>query len=258
MKLSHRGLELIQEFEGFQGKAYLCPAGVPTIGYGTTKGVTHADVERGRTITRAQALKLLLQDLQEYENGVYAALLPRPPNQNQFDACVSMAFNVGVSGFRSSSVARAHNQGDFQAAARAFALWNKATIGGKKVTLAGLTRRRAAEAALYLELPPGQAPAPMPQAVAPERALTDSHIVRGAAAAGGTAALAGVTEAVNVVGRAKDDLSAVANGATEIAGQLANPPGLNDLLVPVLLVAVVGLCGYIIWERIKQRSRGWA
>lgn len=239
IQTSQRGVELIKEFEGFRGKAYLCPAGVPTIGYGTTKGVTPDDVRRGRTITRAQAEKLLLQDLQVYADGVDAALVV-PANQHQFDACVSFAYNCGVPGFRGSSVCKAHNRGDHQAAARAFALWNKATVKGKKVELAGLTRRRAAEAALYLE-PMEAAALPMPQHVEPERPMEQSQIVRGATVAGGTAALATVAEVVNTTTSIKTGVS-----------------GLGEWLVPILLLAVVCLCGYIAWERITQRKNGWA
>jgi lysozyme len=240
MKISERGLALIQEFEGFRGKAYLCPAGVPTIGWGTTKGVTHDDVKRGRTITKAQALKLLKQDLANYEAGVLDALTLEP-NQHQFDSCVSMAYNIGVAGFKTSSVCKAHNRGDFQAAARAFALWNKATVNGKKVALAGLTRRRAAEAALYLEPMPNEAPEPMPQAVEPERPMEQSQIVRASAVAGGTAAVATVAETVNTMNSVK-----------------AGVEGLGAWLVPILLIVTIGAVGYSVWQRYKQREGGWA
>ena len=240
MKTSKRGLDLIKEFEGFRGKAYLCPAGVPTIGWGTTKGVTKADVQRGRTITRAQAEKLLLADLVAYEDGVDAALTV-PPTQHQFDACVSMAYNIGVAGFRGSSVAKAHNRGDMQAAARAFALWNKATVGGKKMALAGLTRRRAAEAALYLEPMPDEKPEPMPQAIEPERPMEQSQIVRASAVAGGTAAVATVAETVQTMNSVK-----------------AGVEGLGQWLVPILLLVTIGAVGYAVWQRYKQREGGWA
>lgn len=239
MKLSMRGVALIQDFEGLRLKAYLCPAGVPTIGYGTTKGVTRADVANGRTITRAEAVHGLLEDLVEYERGVLAACT-RAPNANQFAAFVSFAYNVGVAGFRSSTALRAHNRFDDVAAARALGLWNKATVNGKKQVLAGLTRRRAAEAALYLE-PILARVADMPQEVEPERPLTESKINRASVVAGGTASLVAVNETVYAVRELKD-------GAAD----------LGDWLVPVLLVAVVGLCGFIAWERFRQRSGGWA
>jgi lysozyme len=240
MKTSKRGVDLIKEFEGFRGKAYLCPAGVPTIGWGTTKGVSQADVQRGRTITRAQAEKLLLADLVAYEDGVDAALTV-PPTQHQFDACVSMAYNIGVAGFRGSSVAKAHNRGDMQAASRAFALWDKATVNGKKVALAGLTRRRAAEAALYLEPMPDEKPEPMPQAVEPERPMSESHINRASVVAGGTAGIAATAEVLGTVNSVKMGVE-----------------GLGQWLVPLLLLVTLAAVGWTIYERFKQREAGVA
>lgn len=237
MKTSKRGLELIKEFEGFRGKAYLCPAGVPTLGYGVTIGVTREDVAKGRTITKAQADKLLKQCLAEYEQAVSEALTVEP-NQNQFDACVCMAYNIGTAGFKSSSVVKAHNKSDFQSASRAFGLWNKATVNGKKQELPGLTRRRAAEAALYLE--PVGAAEPMPQAVEPEKPLEQSKIVRGATLAGGAASLATAADVVNTTNAIKDGMT-----------------GLGTWLVPILLLVVVGFCAYVVYERITQRKQGW-
>jgi lysozyme len=230
-----RGLALITEFEGFRSVAYKDVVGVWTVGYGFTKGVKEGD-----TMTRAEADARMRLELLEYERGVLAACTVEP-NQNQFDALVCFAFNVGVAGMKRSSVIKAHNRGDTQAAARAFALWNKA--GGK--VWPGLTRRRAAEAALYLEpvvKAVTDAPAlEMPQAVDPERPMTQSHIIRASTVAGGTAALATVAETVQTVNTIKHGLD-----------------GLGAWLVPVLMLAVVGLLGYIGWERYKQRKEGWA
>ncbi len=117
--------------------------------------------------------------------------------------------------------------------ARAFALWNKA--GGQ--VWPGLTRRRAAEAALYLS----DAPADMPQAVQPERPITASTINRAGVAAGGTAAVATVAETARTVSDIK-----------------SSADSLGDWLLPVLLVLVAALCGYIVWERVKVRREGWS
>lgn len=138
-KIGQRGLALIKSFEGLALKAYKCPAGVWTIGYGSTG----PHVVPGKAITEKEAEALLLEDLSRFEAAVDAKC-PKA-TQNQFDAMVSLAFNVGSAGFTRSTVARKHNAGDHAGAARAFGMWNKA--GGK--VLAGLTRRRAAEAALY-------------------------------------------------------------------------------------------------------------
>ena len=238
MKTSARGVKLITEFEGFRANAYPDVGSVWTIGYGFTKGV-----KQGDKITRAEADARLREELTEYEHGVSRACRVQP-NQNQFDALVCFAFNVGVAGMSRSSVIKAHNREDYQAAARAFGLWNKA--GGK--VWPGLTRRRAAEGALYLEPVPDEVSDPvegpvdeMPQRVDEERPMTASTINRAGVVAGGTAAVATVAETARTVADVKYSVAS-----------------LGDWLVPILLLAVVGLCGYIVWERIQQRKGGWA
>lgn len=143
--IGQAGIELIKSFEGLRLKAYPDPAtgGEPwTIGVGHTGGVRPGDV-----ITEARAEQLLRQDVGRFEKAVNK-LAPRT-TQNQFDAMVSLAFNVGEGNLAKSSVIRKHNAGDFAGAAQSFALWNKAA--GK--VMAGLTRRRAAEAMLYRKQP---------------------------------------------------------------------------------------------------------
>jgi lysozyme len=242
MKTSHRGIALIKRFEGFRGVAYLCPAGVPTIGWGTTEGVTVEDVRNKRSITREQADQLLMRHLVKYEIAVQKAL--GDCNQHEFDACVSLAYNIGTAGFAGSTVAKAHRRGDKPAAARAFGLWNKARVGGVLKPLPGLTTRRAAEAALYSE-PVARSvvdePEPMPQAVEPERPMTASTINRASVAAGTTATLAAAGEALQTVQGVRYGLQ-----------------GLEGWIVPALLVVVAALCGYIVWERVNQRKGGWA
>lgn len=231
MKTSERGVKLITEFEGFRSDAYQDVVGVWTIGYGFTKGV-----KAGDTITRAEAAARLRLELKEYEHGVLSACTI-PPNQNQLDAFVCFAFNVGVAAFRKSTVLKKHNAGDTIAASRAFAMWNKA--GGK--VFPGLVRRRAAEAALYLE-PCAEAlesVQDMPQRVDEERPMGASNINRAGVVAGGTAAVATVTETINTVNGLKYGVESLGNW-----------------LVPGLLIVVVALCGYIIWERFDMRKKG--
>ena len=138
-RVGKAGLNLIKSFEGLKLTAYLCPAKVWTIGYGSTG----QHVKQGMAITEAQAEELLRDDLARFEASV-ARTVPNA-TQSQFDAMVSLAFNIGVAGFEKSTVARKAASGDHIGAARSFALWNKA--GGK--VLSGLTRRREAEANLY-------------------------------------------------------------------------------------------------------------
>lgn len=139
MKIGTKGLALIKRFEGLRLKAYLCPAKVWTIGYGSTG----AHVKPGMEITESQAEQLLRDDLSRFEKAVSNAA--PGASQDQFDAMVSLAFNIGIAGFQKSSVLRLHKAGRHTGAAESFALWNK---GGGKV-LAGLVRRRADEAHLY-------------------------------------------------------------------------------------------------------------
>ena len=144
MKISANGLDLIKSFEGFAPRAYLCPAGVLTIGYGSTG----SHVKRGMQITEVQAVSLLDQDLDRFENAV--CQLAPGATQGQFDALVSFAFNCGVGSLKTSSILAAHKSGKHAVAAANFAKWNKARVDGVLKPLTGLTRRRAAEAKLYL------------------------------------------------------------------------------------------------------------
>lgn len=141
--ISSNGLALIQEYEGFRSKAYICPAGVLTIGYGSTgKHVT-----RGMVISKAEGLALLVKDVARFEKAVNA--LKVALTQNQFDALVSLAFNIGTGNFNKSTLVRKLKAGDMPGAAAQFAVWNKATVNGKLTVLPGLVRRRAAETALF-------------------------------------------------------------------------------------------------------------
>jgi lysozyme len=140
-QINHRGLSLIKAFEGLRLKAYLCPAGVPTIGYGSTG----KHVKMGMEITEAEADLLLKRDLKRFELGVAELTQEDTTTGDQFSAMVSLAFNIGLSAFARSTVLKRHNNGNPLGASRAFAMWNR---GGGRV-LPGLVRRREAEAALY-------------------------------------------------------------------------------------------------------------
>jgi lysozyme len=144
VKISAKGLDLIKLFEGFRPKAYLCPAGVLTIGYGSTG----RHVTRGMVLSEAEAAILLDTDLDRFEHAVDQ--LASRCTQGQFDALVSFAFNCGVGNLKISSILANHKTGKASLAAASFAKWNKARVNGVLTPLAGLTRRRAAEAALYL------------------------------------------------------------------------------------------------------------
>lgn len=140
MKTSMKGRDLIRKFEGEKLKAYLCPAGVWTIGVGHTG----PDVKPGMVITLDRSDELLRSDLARFESAV-SGLLRVPVSQGQFDALVSLAFNVGSGAVGKSTLLRLLNAGDKAGAADEFLRWNKA--GGK--VLPGLTARRAAERDLF-------------------------------------------------------------------------------------------------------------
>lgn len=148
MKMGEKGLKLVKSFEGLYLKAYKCPAGVWTIGYGHTGKVNGKAIGSGMKITEKTADQLLRNDMKEFEKVVRSAVKVKI-NQNQFDALVSFAFNCGAGALRSSTILKMVNQKKFITAARHFEDWSKATVNGKKVVLAGLLRRRKAEAALF-------------------------------------------------------------------------------------------------------------
>lgn len=138
-QINKAGLDLIKKWEGCKLTAYLCPAKIWTIGFGSTG----SHVKPNMTITQDQADELLRSDLRRFEDGVASAI--NEATDNQFGAMVALAFNIGLRGFMQSTVLRKHNAGDHMGAAAAFGLWNKA--GGK--VLRGLVNRRADEAKLY-------------------------------------------------------------------------------------------------------------
>ena len=146
MMTSDKGLALIKSFEGFSARPYLCPAGVPTIGYGATyypdgRRVTMQD----KPVTEADATAMLRSMLASYEAGVSRYVLV-PVTQGQFDALVSFAYNLGLAALKSSTLLRLVNARNYAGAAAQFPRWNRA--GGK--VLPGLTRRREAERVMFV------------------------------------------------------------------------------------------------------------
>ena len=140
------GLELIKKFEGFYSKPYKCPAGVPTIGYGATYYEDGTKVKlTDPPITEERGVQLFRNVLVSYERAV-DSFCRDDITQNQFDALVSFAFNVGTQALKNSTLLKRVNANPTDPDIRVqFLRWNKA--GG--VILKGLTRRRQAEADLY-------------------------------------------------------------------------------------------------------------
>ena len=139
MKTSQYGIDLIKHFEGCELKAYKCPAGVWTIGYGHTKGV-----EPGDEWSEDHANHMLEVELEEYE-GYVSKYVTAPLGQNQFDALVSWTYNLGGGNLSASTMLKVLNAGEYDEVPNQMLRWNKA--GGK--VLEGLTRRRQAEADMF-------------------------------------------------------------------------------------------------------------
>ena len=133
------GLSLIKKFEGCELEAYQCSAGVWTIGYGHTKGVTPSD-----SISQEEAEQMLVDELHEYESYVND-FVTAPLSQNQYDAMVSWVYNLGPANLKASTMLKVLNAGEYEEVPAQMKRWNKA--GGK--VLDGLVRRREAEALLY-------------------------------------------------------------------------------------------------------------
>jgi lysozyme len=143
--VSDEGLTLIKNQEALRLEAYQDSNGIWTIGYGHTGKVEGKSVGPGMKITHDQANVLLAGDLAIYEKAVENAI-QRPATQAQFDAMVSLCFNIGASAFRESSVLRFFNLGKFDSAAKAFSLW----IRDNDSIEEGLVYRRAAEIVRFM------------------------------------------------------------------------------------------------------------
>lgn len=146
---------LIEQFEGYAQKlpdgsvkAYPDPGtgGKPwTIGIGSTTDENGQPIAPGTIWTRDRAIARFKAHLAEFGRGVDERLAGKPATAPQKAALTSLAYNIGLGALGSSTVLKRHRAGDYSGAADAFGMWNKA--GGK--VMAGLTRRREAEAALY-------------------------------------------------------------------------------------------------------------
>lgn len=146
MKINQAGIDLIKRFETCKLEAYLCPAGIPTIGWGHVGLTTNMPVKFGEKITQAWADKLLSNDLNDFCKAVSEAVTV-PLTENQFSALVCLCYNIGAGAFKKSTLVKKLNKGDSVGASQEFLRWNKA--GGK--VLKGLTTRREAEKALFLK-----------------------------------------------------------------------------------------------------------
>ncbi len=258
MKIGQRGLNLIKEYEGCLkpiggGKyvPYVCPAGVLTIGWGTTN-LDGKKFDKYSVWTKAQCDAALANDMVKYEKAV-ERLVKVDLNQNQFDAVVSFTYNCGEGALAKSTLLKRLNAGNFPGAAAQFKLWNK---GGGKV-LRGLVRRREAEAALFKLPPPMEhelPPLPPPPDIEPPQAEPDDTKPHAAPSA---APKSGVTEGAKVAGGV-----GLAGLLTQVWDALKEAP--DTILQAVvsaaktptfwLFAASIGAAGYIWWRRSNMKK----
>ena len=151
MQMSQGGLDsLLKKFEGCKLKAYRCPAGILTIGYGHTSAAGAPEVAEGMTITQDEAESILKNDLVKYEQPV-ASMVKVDLQPNQFDVLVDFAYNAGVGALKTSTLLKKVNAGDFDAVPDELMKWTKGKIPGKGMqVLPGLLRRRQAESAWWI------------------------------------------------------------------------------------------------------------
>jgi len=240
MKMSQEGIDaLLKKFEGCKLKAYRCPAGVCTIGYGHTSAAGAPEVTDGMTIKQSEADEILKRDLVKYEKAV-ADMVKKPLSQHQFDVLVDFAYNAGVGALKSSTLLKKVNAGDFDAVPAELMKWTK---GGGKV-LPGLVRRRQAESAWWSagdDHPvdaEDQRTEPDP---VPARTMVESKQ--------GNAAI--LTAGLGGLGAAKE-IAAQAQDASDTANQLM---GLLHNQNFVIMAAIVGLGGAIWYWRKKNMDR---
>ena len=229
MHMSQGGLDnLLKKFEGCKLKAYHCPAGVCTIGYGHTSAAGAPEVRDGMIITQADAEDILKRDIVKYEVAVMD-LVKVKLTQNQFDVLVDFAYNAGVGNLKSSTMLKKINSGNLDMVPAELMTWTK---GGGKV-LPGLVRRRQAAGAWWSadqhveEQEQRTDPDPVPV-----RTMADSKQGNAALL---TAGLGGLGAAKEIAAQAKD----ASDVADQFVGLLGNPNF-------VAMAAVVGL-GAAIW-----------
>jgi len=236
MNTSDAGIALIQEFEGCRLTAYVCPAGVLTIGYGHTSAAGSPAVKKGMRISKQKASDILRSDLHKFESGV-ASMVKVDLDQNQFDVLVSFAFNCGLGALRKSTLLKRVNAGKFDAVPAELMKW---TRGGGKV-LPGLVRRRRAEAEMWRGLATDTNPDEgrmSPDTPTPSKKITQSKEAGAAAVAGGAGAIAAAQEVIPAVQQA----GGIISGLSEALGRPA-----------VIAFIVVAIAAAGIWYWRKQR-----
>lgn len=248
MQMNAQGMALIKLYEGYRARAYRDAVGVLTIGFGHTSMAGAPAVREGMEISKAEALRILENDVGTFATGVRRLVAGLDLNSNQFSALVSFAYNVGLDNFRNSSVYRAVLHEDWMVVPRRLALWVMA--GGQKLN--GLVKRREAEARLCMKDPLNMTLFEEGLAVPSEHELAEMNVVRGAidqltgkslpesttvwATLAGAAA--GVTAAVREITYTLQDVSMILP---------------TRYIAPVVLVMIIAACAtWVINERRKK------
>ena len=237
-KISTAGLNLVKQFEGLHKVGedgliypYLCPANKLTQGYGATKGI-----KKGITWTKSECEQRLIADLSDHAQVIYKQVKV-PLSQNQFDALVCFVYNLGGTNFRKSTLLKKLNKSEYDEVPGELMKWNKARVNGTLQPLKGLTRRRAAEAALFSmdsKLPDEEGGEPMvqkPQANA-IKPLRKSKTMVGAGVGG------------------------VAVGLSEVSSQLEGFISYSETLKTIFLILAIAGIGLAAYARFKDHKEG--
>lgn len=260
MKMSPKGRALLIQREGFRLKAYRDTKGIWTIGVGHTSAAGKPFVTPGMVITKAEVDSILAQDLVQFEEAVRGSVHVSL-SQGQFDALVSLAFNIGAGGFRKSTVVRQLNAGNYRAAADAFLMWNKPPE---------ILGRRKAERKQFLDATPAGAPGAPVRFIPANNLHDDEHVGPAYLRAAGsriiaasdsikkTAATIGVGDALATASQLRD----YASQAHDIASGFEHGAPARELLDtywPVFLglgaTALVGVLAFLIWDYARRIER---
>jgi len=237
-KVSQDCIDLVKKFEGLHKvkddglvHAYRCPAGKWTLGFGATKGI-----RSGMSCTPAEAEQRLIKDLDEH-GKIVKKYVNVPLSQGQYDALTSFVFNLGGGNFKSSTLLKKLNAGLYDECPEQIMRWNKARVDGKLTPLRGLTRRRAAEAAIFsrdAQLPSDEGGPEMPQKVtaAAPKPLAKSKTMAGVGIAGAATAM------------------------NELAGQLQGLVAYADSLKMIFLLCAIAGIALAAYARIKDHNEG--
>lgn len=263
-QMTPRGYDFLIEQEGERLHVYDDATGRPVKPGDPVKGVltigvghTGPDVFIGQQITSEESRRLFDKDTDWAEKVVEDCLVGpngEKPNDNQFDAAVSLAFNIGKAGFASSSVVRNWKAGKFKEAGDSFALWNRDKFGVNTALVA----RRARETAMFFEQPAGERVKPMPQEVEAPKGAASNNTIK-AITAGVAPPAAGVLvenmqptiEAVNQAANSAQHAATAWGAVTAALGPLLNGHVLTFLAMAVIL-GVIGYIGVRIFLRIRR------